>query len=220
MRLVISIAKKYRGRGIDFPDLVQEGNVGLMVAVDKFDHTRGNRFSTHATWWIRQAVGRSIANHSRLIRVPVNLQSIIGQIYGMRRQFLQEQGREPSIDEMAEELDLDPERIKVLLTASRDPLRLQELVSASDDRELGDLIEDPEAVVPVDVVSKRMMVEEMREAMETELPDREAHILKLYYGLDGNEPHTFYEIAEMMNLSRERVRQLQKRAVASLYKFA
>ncbi len=216
MRLVISIAKKYRGRGLDFPDLVQEGNIGLMVAVDKFNYRLGNRFSTHATWWIRQAIGRAVANFSRMIRVPVNLQSDLGKMYGLRRQYLQDKGREPTVEEIAQELEMKLEKVKTLVVASREPARLEQPVSSQDNRRLEDVVEDEGVDSPSDLLSKKLAVEKLKQALNIDLPAREAKILQLYYGLDGNETHTFHQIAQQMGLSRERVRQLQKRAVHNL----
>lgn len=214
-RLVISFAKRYRGQGLDFMDLIQEGNIGLLTAVDRFDHRLGNRFSTYATWWIRQGVTRALANNSREIRIPAHLHTRLRQIHRFKREMEQGDGSPPTTEEIAAEVELPPDKVRWLLEIARPLLHLEQPVGEEPDSELGEFIEDDHASAPDDLVSRKMLREQLRE-MLTELSPREANILRLRYGLAGDEPKTFKEIGQAMGLSRERIRQLTNTALRRL----
>ncbi|MCB9419854.1 MAG: sigma-70 family RNA polymerase sigma factor [Ardenticatenaceae bacterium] len=214
-RLVISFAKRYRGQGLDFMDLIQEGNIGLLTAVDRFDFRLGNRFSTYATWWIKQGVTRALANTSREIRIPAHLHTRLRQMDRFWQEMEQVNGRPPTTEEIAAEIELSPEQVNWLLDMTRPLLHLEQPVGEEPDSELGEFIEDDKDTAPDDLVSRKMLREQLRE-MLAELTPREANILRLRYGLAGDEPLTFKQIGQKLGLSRERIRQLEKTALRRL----
>jgi len=214
-RLVVSIAKRYMGQGLPFPDLFQEGNVGLMRAVDKYDYKRGNRFSTYATWWIRQAITRALAQKTRTIRIPLHMTERIRQMYRTAQHLEQSLGRRPSPEEIALEMDLPADSVRGMMDASQHAIALERPVGDDGDSEFGDFIEDQESPSPVETATQHLLQETIEEVL-SELTPRQSHILRLRFGLGGGEPHTLEEIANKFGLSRERIRQLEKEALRSL----